>query len=244
MTTMFRPDRGSARPAIPAPRAAYDLAWLNCEGHPEWGTRMLPATASVESACAAVARGCLIETATGPVAIEDLTPGDLIRTMRGTVETLRWIGARSYAEHIPPEDRSPLFRIGAGAFGDRAPHTDTVLAGPAAIWVDTPACRKIIGQDTAFAPLPAFEDGINISRITPPGEITVYNLAFDAQEAFIANGLPIESFHPGRNTMQVLNDDVLRDMARLFPHLTAHNGFGPQRAPRLSITEARMLDLV
>lgn len=248
MNTLFRPVSPARLRPAPAgadirPRAPFELAWLNAQGNPEWQTRMLPLSPAVEAACANVARGTLISTPSGPTAIEDLIPGDEILSAAGNVTKIQWIGSRCIPEGTPPEDRPPLYRVSVGAFGHDAPRHDLVLANGAAVLLKTPACRKLIGQDEAFAPITAFEDSFNVTRIAPVGEMTVYNLAFDAQEGIIANGLPVESFHPGRNTMQFLGDEVLRDMARMFPHLTSENTFGPQRTLHLSMTEARSLEL-
>jgi hypothetical protein len=248
MTPLARPAASlRARPAAPAqdtrPRAPFDLAWLTAQGRPEWQTRMLPLSPAIQSACASMARGALLTTPQGPVAIEDLIPGMKVTTATGGIATIRWIGARCLPEGTPSDGRPPLYRVSTGAFGHDAPAHDLVLAGSAAVLVRTPACRKLIGQDHAFAPITAFEDSYNVTRIAPVGEVTIYNIAFDGQEAVIANGLPVESFHPGRNTMQFLNDEVLRDMARLFPHLDRDTGFGPQRILHLSLTEARSLEL-
>lgn len=247
MNTAFRPS-AFPRPASSAlatddrPRVAYDLAWLNANGRPEWDTRMLPASLAVDAACSNVARGSLIGTPNGDVAVEDLIPGMEVTTLHGKA-TIQWIGARTLPERAADGDRPALFRVTAGAFAHDAPRHDVVLSASAAVLLQSEACRRLIGQERAFAPISAFEDGYNITRITPAGDITVFNLAFREQEAFSANGVSVESFHPGRNSGSLLRDDVLRDLARLFPHLNASNAFGPQRIVHLSMTEARGLEL-
>ena len=94
-----------------------------------------------------------------------------------------------------------------------------------------------------FAPITAFEDSYNVIRILSNGEMTVYNVALRNHEAVIANGLPVDGFHPCRNASHLMNQDSLRELAGLFPHLNERNGFGPQRVAHLSLTETRSLGL-
>lgn len=235
--------RAPQQPAARRPRVSFDLAWLNAKGRPEWETRVLPLSDVMDAAVSSLARGALLATPDGHVAIEDLVPGMEVVTFSGTVAKVQWVGSRCIPETACEELRTPLYRVTGGAFGHDAPSHDVVLAQAASVLVRTPGCRKLIGQDSAFAPIIAFEDSFNVTRIIPAGEMTVYNLALHDHEAVIANGLPVETFHPARNAGRLLTQDTLLEMARLFPHLSASNGFGPQRIMHLSLTDARSLEI-
>ena len=248
MNSVFRsspPVHTSQQAATLRPRASFDLAWLNAEGRPEWDTRVLPVSEAIDAAVSSLARGTVLNTPEGPIAVENLIPGMVVSTASGPPAQVQWIGSRCYAEgnSATAEPRAPLYRVSAGAFGHNAPAHDLVLAHAAAVLLHTPACRKLIGQDMGFAPITAFEDSYNVTRILPAGEMTVYNIAVHDHDAVIANGLPIESFHPCRNAGRLLNQECLRELARLFPHLSARNGFGPQRIAHLSLSETRSLEM-
>ena len=206
---------------------------------------MLPVSEVIEAAVSSLARGTLLNTPEGQIAIEDLIPGMMVNTAFGPPAKVQWIGSHCYAEGAGPstQTRAPLYRVSAEAFGHNAPTHDLMLAHAAAVLLRTPACRKLVGQDMGFAPITAFEDSYNVTSILPASEVTVYNLAVHSHEAVIANGLPIESFHPCRNAHHLLNQESLRELARLFPHLSARNGFGPQRIAHLSVSEARNLEV-
>lgn len=241
MTLAFSPPADAAR-VFQTPRfATYELAWLDEDGRPQWDSRRLAATKGLDSACAGVARGALLETSQGFVAVEDLMPGDAVRVKDGSFNTVHWIGARTYFSDDISDPRPTLYRVEASSFGDRVPMAATILAEPASLYVESKACQRIIGTPGAFAPVAAFDDGVAISKVTPLGDVTLYNLAFEAQDAFMVNGLAIESFHMGRNNMHLVNTEMLRDMTALLPHITPGAGFTPQTTPRLSVTEARML---
>lgn len=242
MTFPFIPRHETIENEIVPQKAAYDLAWLDQHGRPNWDTRTLPVSKITEMACASIARGGLVLTQNGPVAVDDLIPGDMVQTVTGGGDKeIQWIGSRTYCEDIHTQTRAPLYRIVMDAFGEGYPKTDTILANSAYVYVEHAACRRIIGSLGAFAPIAAFEDGINVTKITPQGDITVYNMAFNCQAVIQVNGLNVESFHPNRDTMQLINPESSQALLALMPHLRSGMGFGPQVAPRLSFTETKML---
>lgn len=235
------PSRPDARaPDGDAPRAAYDLAWLDPRGHATWDRRALPALPEIDAAVGALARGAMLAGPAGPVAIEDLLPGDEVATVDDGTARILWIGARSYG---PGGERPLFFRVSAHAFGGHGPATDVMLGAHAQILLDTPRCRPLVGTDRAFAPVAAFEDGCTVAAIVPPGEVTTYGIACTGQAGLLVSGLPVESYHPARATSRALTRNVLSEMANLFPHLDAGTGFGTARIPYLSASEAQGLDL-
>jgi hypothetical protein len=220
--------------------AAYDLAWLDHRGEALWDRRRLPARPEIDSAVASFARGTLFQGPQGPVAIEDLIPGDRVAASGGGTARIAWIGARSYAPH---EERPLFFRVAAHAFGAVGPAEDVVLGAHANVLVEDPRCRALVGADRAFAPIAAFADGHSVAAITPPGEVTVYGIACGSQVGLLAGGLPVESYHPARATGQSLTRSLLQEMNRLFPQTAEGVGFGAPRIPYLSMVEAQGLAL-
>lgn len=218
--------------------ASYDLAWIDNSGHATWDRRSLPDTPEVEAAVSSFGRGALLRGQRGPVAIEDLIPGDRIVVRGGGTAQIDWIGSRSYGAGA---DRPTFFRVAAHAFGASGPAHDILLGEHANILIDSLKCRPLVGGPLAFAPLRAFEDGHSVTAIAPQGEVTVYGIACSGQEAVLAGDLPIESYHPARATGRSLNRTVLSDMAKLFPHTLSGVGFGAPRIPYLTFSEAQSL---
>ncbi|WP_167767106.1 Hint domain-containing protein [Jannaschia formosa] len=228
-----RTGRADARPL-----AALDLAWIDGKGRATWDNRKLPDTPEVAAAVSCLARGAMLRGPNGPVSIEDLMPGDRVATAAGGTAEIRWIGSRSYGWGV---ERPLLWRISARAFGGQGPESDIVLGADAQVLIDSPRCVPLVGRREAFAPVAAFEDGVTITAITPPGEVTVYGLACATQEAVLVSGLPVETYHPSRTTARSLNRVVLSDMARLFPQSAETGGFGAPRIPYLTLSEAQSL---
>lgn len=233
------PDQsGAAVQSDTRPFARYDLAWIDHRGAATWDNRSLPETHEIEAAVSSFSRGVMLRGPRGPVAVEDLVPGDRVATRGGGTAQIDWIGSRSYAHD---DDRPTFYRVAAGAFGAAGPFEDLLLGAHAHILVDNSRCRELVGGPLAFAPIAAFENGHSVTAIAPPGEVTVYGIACSGQEAVLACDLPVESYHPARATGRSLNRTVLSDMAKLFPQTASGAGFGVPRIPYLTLSEAQGL---
>ncbi|HAC48419.1 MAG TPA: hypothetical protein DCE85_03930, partial [Sulfitobacter sp.] len=104
----------------PVPMRSYEVAALRADGSLYIGQDTAPAAPLFESAFAAFARGTLIQTVQGDIAIEDLQPGDMINTSSGEPARLIWIGSSSF---IPADSgrRLSLIRIMPDSFGEGRP---------------------------------------------------------------------------------------------------------------------------
>ena len=220
------------------PFARYDLAWIDHRGAATWDNRSLPETPEIEAAVSSFARGTLLRGPRGPIAIEDLVPGDRVATRDGGTAQIDWIGSRNY---FGEGERPTFYRVAAGAFGGRGPMQDIQLGAHAHVLIDNIRCRGLVGGLLAFAPIAAFEDGHSVTAIVPQGEVTVYGIACSGQEAVLAADLPVESYHPARATRRSLTRTVLSDMAKLFPQTASGAGFGAPRIPYLTLAEAQGL---
>lgn len=235
----FRPaDSQSVVPndADRRPTIACDIAWCDADGQARWDRRALPDTPEIVAALSSFARGTLLLGPDGPVAVEDLVPGDRVAVRGGGTVSIDWIGALGHRAAAPG-----LFRVAAHAFGASGPARDVLLGAGARVLVESPRCRALVGTDTAYAPVSAFEDGHRVAAIAPPGEVVTYGLACAGQEAVLAGGLAVGSTHPARALATNLKRSGPSDLARLFPQMSRTGGFGAARIPCLTMTEAQGL---
>ncbi len=223
----YQPTR-PARPALPND-TRYHVWWRGRDGSIEDAARPGPSDTLFTDSFAALARGCLVQTATGPVAVEDLLPGDVIATEEGP-EPLLWKGSRVISSQ---HQGLSLFRVAADALGPGRPMPDLLL-GPAARLVSRrTALPALIGADRALVPVDALVDGDSIVQVRPVSGVQVFHLGFARHSIFTANGVELDSAHPGPAD-PAARPEVFAQYMSMFPHLHDSSGFGPLAVARLS----------
>ena len=229
--------RSAYPPSMPAqvPLRRYEALALMPDGDLAEVIQRAPAHPAFESAFAAVARGTILATEQGPIAIEDLVPGVKVETRDAGFQPVMWIGQTALAPNMPLADfPARLFRVPVDSFGPSRPMPDLMLAPHARLLHRSPKMREMFGYDSAVTPVPAFEDGYSVIRVAPASAVAVYHLAFRDHHILRANGLEIESFHPGVDLTRHLGGDSLRQFMGFFPHIESPADFGPLVAPRLA----------
>ncbi len=214
----------------------FDISWLNSAGEVDAATRIAPAAPDFEEAAAAFARGTLIATQGGPVAVEDLVPGMIAATAEGRMEPIMWIGSINLFAPRGNDDAAPvtLTRITAESFGMARPMTDVVLGPRARLLLRDARCRPFAHSDTAFAPARAFVDGISVIEVRPAAPVTMFHIALRRHGTLRAAGLEVEAFHPGPARAELTDPQLAGYYLSLFPHITTLGDFGPMIHPRLS----------
>ena len=235
---------GAADPSAQLLTRRYEVAALAPNGDVETFTRVAPATPMFEDAFASLARGTLIATTDGPTAVEDLVPGVLVETVTAGPQPLLWVGAMT----VFPDrgigsggEGGGLTRFAADAFGIGRPSPDLVLGPRARVLYRSPACRALVGAGEAFAPAHAFVDGDQAIHLTPVSPVRVFHLSFHGQQVVRANGLEVESYHPGADPEAIMTPDMREMFMGLFPHVDTPADFGPMDIPRLTAFEVERL---
>ena len=129
--------------------------------------------------------GTLIETACGPVAIEDLAVGNTAVTASGAERRICWIGRRELDCTGEKAHMAPV-RVRANAFGSGVPERDVFLS---------PGHPVLVRQDgvEVLVPIMNLINGTTIER-TQMSSVTYWHVELDEHDALIADGLPAESF--------------------------------------------------
>ncbi|SEK38743.1 Hint domain-containing protein [Roseivivax marinus] len=192
-----------------------------------------PALPVFEEATAAFARGTLVQTVGGPVAVEDLLPGDYLETTRGP-EPVVWIGSTSFIPNVQSTDSGllALTRIVAEAMGPAKPGNDLVLGPGARMVEDCARLKTLIGQSRVLVPVTDQRDGDRILEIRPAGSVDLYHLALRHHGTIRVGGLELESYHPGTTIKRRLDEETMPLFRKLFPHLEGFDGFGELNLPR------------
>lgn len=227
--------RPAVQPKIVPYTRRYEVRWIDDAGQVEDFVRVAPAMQLFEAGFSAFSHGALISTAEGQVAVEDLEPGMMIDTATGTPARLRWVGAITLVPGAPMQGREPdrLYRVIADSFGLGRPASD-VTFGPAARLLDrSPEVRNTLGTEAALAPVTSMVDGEAVIEIRPVSPLRVYHLSFDAHHVIFANGIEVESYHPGPDVAYGLGDDLRAHFLSLFPHKEMLQDFGRMLWPRI-----------
>ena len=179
--------------------------------------------------------GTVIDTALGPRLVEQLQPGDRIRTADNGYQPLRWIGrrtVRAVGAHAPIE-------IAANTFGT---HLRLQVSPLHRILVEDGRVDLMFGEG---AVLVSAKDLVNDDTVRPVegGSVTYVHLLFDAHEIVYSNGLASESFLPGPMSTSIFEAEVLAEICSLFPALDPRTGagYGPAARRILKAHEARSL---
>ena len=180
-------------------------------------------------------RGTKIETASGPVAVEHLNTGDLIRTVDNGLQPLRWIGQRA----VPAENAFAPILIRKGALGNTedlrvSPQHRILLSG----W----RAEIYLGMPEVLASAKSLINGETILRETG-GEVEYFHIMFDRHELVYAAGIESESFHPGEMGWNALTDASREEILTLFPELRdeGFKAYGVTARPTIKPREAQFL---
>lgn len=220
--------------ALPLARR-YELMWSDESGHVHERIEIAPATALFEAAFSAFTHGVLIQTKDGEVPIEDLVPGMILVCGNGQEQMLTWKGAMTIVPGAPTADESSvrLYRVTADAYGPARPSRDLVLGPAARRLVRDAKARQICGSEAALAPIERAVDSHAVIEVLPVRPTRVYHLMGEDHTTVLANGVEVESFHPGTRYSAGMTPDMQRMFEALFPHIDTQDGFGRMLWPHL-----------
>lgn len=130
-----------------------------------------------------------IETENGPVSVEELRPGDRVKTLDSGYQPILWIGdtrMRAAGEHAP-------IRFAKGAIGNDAalcvsPEHRMLVTG----W----KAQLLTGEDEILIAAKHLVNGDTICRV-PGDQVHYFHLLFDRHHIIESHGALSESFYPG-----------------------------------------------
>lgn len=212
----------------------YEVTALTPTGEVVNKRHLAPALPLFENAFCAFARGTMIETAMGPMAIEDLLPGDDIVTQDGSTQPLMWKGSTTLVPgHASSQERNlNLTRIMADTFGMQRP-LSYVLTGPSARILHTPHhLRALAGGNPILTPVTEFVDGNNVISTAPPTPVELFHICLPRHALIRVGGLEFETYHPGVNATRMISQKMRDLFVGLFDHIQHLTDFGLPAIPR------------
>ncbi|SEO06266.1 Hint domain-containing protein [Salinihabitans flavidus] len=155
------------------------------------------------------AAGTLIETGTGPLPVDVIRPGDLVRTLDNGLQPVRWAGQRE----VPGLGTMAPVEIKAGALGN---WRDLLVSPQHRMLVENGYAELYFGQPQVLVAALHLVNGSTIRQIGMR-RVRYVHLVFDRHEVIWAEGIPSESLHLGAMTIETLNRAARAELEALFP---------------------------
>ena len=182
--------------------------------------------------------GTMIDTPHGPRPVEQLAAGDAILTLDHGAQPLLWAGGSAHdATALRMHARLTPIRIPTGAFGPGRPSRDTLVSPQHRLMLRDWRAQLCFCSGEVLAPAKAlFAPAAGIRAVR------YVHLLFARHEIVTANGMQMESFHPGQMCKSALTGPAREEVFGLFPTLrTAPGSWGPTARPALRPWEAALL---
>lgn len=187
--------------------------------------------------------GTRLRTEVGDVVIEDLGPGDRVLTRDDGPQQVVWTGQRrmSGARLFAMPDQRPI-RIREGALGLYRPDTDLVVSPEHRVIVKGAVANELWGEPEVLV---CARDLVSDRLVTVDHSLreTWYvHLMLERHQVIWANGLEVETFHPGFMGLNHLETGQRNSMLSLFPDLAADPfNYGAPARRMLDRAEAAIL---
>ena len=183
-------------------------------------------------------------TQQGPVAVEDLRPGDQVLTRDNGAQPVAWVGCKT----LRPADLAAQARlrpvlICAGALGHGLPERDMMFSPNHQILRADTRADLYFGEHEVLLAAKHLLGRPGITRALPKGGIDYVHFMFERHEVVLADGVWSESFQPGDQSLAGLDADQRDELLTLFPALATQQGTANYHAARriLRRYEARAL---
>ncbi|MCE8544538.1 Hint domain-containing protein [Ruegeria pomeroyi] len=174
---------------------------------------------------ACFAAGTLIEIESGPIPIEALRPGDLVRTVDSGFQPLLQLAKAT----VRGDGALAPVLFKAGVLGN---YRDLYVSQQHRMLITGWRAELACGDSEVFVPARLLVNDSTI-RIVPRHKVTYYHLLLARHEIVFSEGMPTESFFPGAFEDSMGSADETAE-ASLFPDLSVPEGHGWQTARRVA----------
>lgn len=162
--------------------------------------------------------GTRVRTPQGPVAVEELKPGQLVCTYDGGAVPLVSVLRRSLsAAELAVNPRLCPVKIDAGALGRDRPTRDLWVSRQHRMLVASPIVNRMFAvPEVLIAAIRLVSlPGISVDRSAR--EVTYFHLLFDRHEVIFAEDSPTESLFLGPEALKSLSPEDRAEISALFP---------------------------
>lgn len=170
------------------------------------------------------AKGTMIATERGEVAVETLSCGDLVLTRDHGFQPINWIGTRtiplSSSEGV---SRFHPIRIEVGALGNGLPQKPLYVSQQHRILVRSKIAQRMFGVDEVLVPAKRLLEIEGISLVSDRSEVTYVHFLFEQHQVIYSNGAQTESLFTGPEVLKAVDEAARAEIIALFPELGEGN---------------------
>lgn len=162
----------------------------------------------------------LIETEHGPLPVQVLTKGDLVRTKDNGMQAIRWIGTRQLtASDLAANPNLAPIRVRAGALGAGLPYTDLVVSPQHRLLVRSRIAQRMFDTDEVLVAAKHLTALDGIDPVEDASGVTYVHFLLERHEIVFANGAETESLYTGTEALKSVPQDAADEILSLFPDL-------------------------
>ncbi|MFX0544661.1 Hint domain-containing protein [Roseovarius sp. S1116L3] len=187
--------------------------------------------------------GTVIATPKGERLVEELQVGDRIITRDNGLQEIRWLGRRDLegAELLQAPQLRPVL-IRAGSLGRGLPERDLLVSPNHRVLINNEKTALYFEDREVLAAAKHLTDLEGVDAVDTSA-ISYIHFMFDQHEVVLSNGSWTESFQPGEQTLDDMDDAQRGEIYALFPELRDLEGIEAYQAARRSLKrhEARLL---
>jgi len=168
------------------------------------------------------AKGTMITTATGPKAVEDLQPGDLVLTRDHGLQPIRWTGCwHADAAKLAAKPQAQPIVIRQNALGANMPSADLTVSPQHRIMVASAIIERMCNAPEVCVAAKHLLGHPGVETAAAPDGVTYYHFLCDLHEIVLANGAWAESLLIAPEMYQSLPWSSVTRIFQLFPNLKA-----------------------
>ncbi|MGH1412951.1 MAG: Hint domain-containing protein [Pelagimonas sp.] len=150
-------------------------------------------------------KGTLMETETGPRAVEELSTGDLLQTLDHGLRPIRWCWTRTFRFSAETPDKQRPVRIQPDALAPGVPQRELRVSPQHRMLVASKIVERLFGVDQVLIPATKLVGQPGITRDTMVKVVTYCHLFLGSHEVIFAEGAPAESLLPEKEALRALS---------------------------------------
>jgi len=179
--------------------------------------------------------GTMITTPLGQRPVEDLRPGDLVLTRDNGLQPVRWAGQRT----VPGRGKLAPIRLRKGLItGQQA---DLLVSPQHRFLMQGYKIEMYTGSTEALVAARHLTS-TDLAFREERDEVTYVHILFDQHEVILAEGAPTESFHPGQQGLDGIENAAREELFMIFPELrSSANSYGKAARRSLKAFEAALI---